>query len=469
MEPKPQKIPGKQFTYYYENEVCKQDYFIKSPPPQLFTSVTSWKKRFFILSRHGEKGFSLSYYKDHHRRGSIEIDRTSSVEVGISSHEKLQTVQKMFKCHMDEVMSIKTTTREYFLIGHDREKIKDWVSFMSSFCSDIKAAHQNTERKILSLVGKRPSSDPNPLLGHSSISEADCFPASRNHPPDLHLMEKSSPGLRRAHLSHDFSLETTQDTEEESHYISPRSLLLELDNIIASGDSGEPTTPDSPDQVSERAEGHYMSMESCFFEETTNDSADSKEESQMLSERQNEGLHLQEQGSGSDSRLSPAKTEAQTMNDKTGSASLTLVQLSILINNNIPDESQVEKLNLFLSPADIINYLGLVEAAGQICVAQWKGPPRLGCLFCHGDHLLAVNDLKPHNLEEVSLFLSRCIQREKIKLTIGRIPNSEKFHAIACTCPLKYQGVVPFQPDESEPERALKRSLAIKKGHQKKN
>lgn len=35
-------------------------------------------------------------------------------------------------------------------------------------------------------------------------------------------------------------------------------------------------------------------------------------------------------------------------------------------SNNIPDESQVEKLNLFLSPADIINYLGLVEAAGQI-------------------------------------------------------------------------------------------------------
>lgn len=99
---------GKQFTYYYENEVCKQDYFIKSPPPQLFTSVvsihydltslppaflflwdltempsvlifqTSWKKRFFILSRHGEKGFSLSYYKDHHRRGSIEIDRCVS-------------------------------------------------------------------------------------------------------------------------------------------------------------------------------------------------------------------------------------------------------------------------------------------------------------------------------------------------------------------------------------------------------
>ncbi|ELK04945.1 hypothetical protein PAL_GLEAN10014173 [Pteropus alecto] len=264
----------------------------------------------------------------------------------------------------------------------------------------VAAEWEGEEQKILSLVDKRPSSDPDPLLGPSSTSEADGFPSSRNYLPDLHLMEKSSPALRRAHLPHDFSLETTQDTEEESHYISPRSLLLELDKIIASNDSGEPITPGSPDQVSEKTEGLYMLMESC---------------------------------------------------------------------NIIPDESQVETLHLFLSPTDIINYLALIEAAGQICVAQWKGPPRLGCLFCHGDHLLAVNDLKPHSLEEVSLFLSRCIQKEKIKLTIGRIPNSEKFHAIDCICPLKSQGVVPFQLDKSEPERMLKRSPAIKKGQQKKN
>jgi hypothetical protein len=45
-------------------------------------------------------------------------------------------------------------------------------------------------------------------------------------------------------------------------------------------------------------------------------------------------------------------------------------------------------------------------------VARWEGPPRLGCLFYHGDHILAVNDLKPQSLEEVSLFLTRCIQKE---------------------------------------------------------
>ncbi|XP_022267560.1 pleckstrin homology domain-containing family S member 1 isoform X7 [Canis lupus baileyi] len=381
MEPKPQKSPGKRFTFYYENEVCKQDYFIKSPPPQLFFSASSWKKRFFILSKSGERSLCLSYYKNQHHRGSIKIDRNSSVEVGISSHEKMQSVHKMFKCCSDEVMSIRTTNREYFLIGHDREKIKDWVSFVSSFCWDVEAARQDTE----------------------------------------------------------------------------------LDSFIASSDSGESPEPGSPDQFIERTEHHYMSMKSCFFRETSHESADNKEESQALPEIQNERLHLQEQGSQKDSCLPPANMEAQTTNDRKELASLTVVQLSILINN-IPDEDQVEKLSVFLSPSDIINYLTLTEAAGRICVAQWQGPPRLGCIFSHGDHLLAVNDLKPQGLDEASLFLSRSVKKEKIKLTIGRIPNSEKFHAVACMCPLKCE---PLKLVKSGPERTLKRTPAIKKNQHK--
>uniref|UniRef100_G1SMS8 Pleckstrin homology domain containing S1 n=1 Tax=Oryctolagus cuniculus TaxID=9986 RepID=G1SMS8_RABIT len=454
---------GKQLTFYYENEVYKQDYFIKSPPPQLFFSVPSWKKRLFILSKSGEKGFSLSYYKDHHRRGAIELDRNSSVEVGISSQEKMQSVQKMFKCHPDEVMSIRTTNREYFLIGSSREKIKDWVSFMSSFCRDIKATHQRAERK-LPMGEKRPTSDPSPLLGLPSTLHAVGSTSSRKSLPGMHLTENSSPGYRQSYPSHDFSSKTTEDAEEENYYLSPRSIRLELDNIDSAG-SDDSIKPGCPKQVSMRSEHHYMSMKSCFFEETPQESAENQKEFQILPETQDRGLHLQEQGLGSDSCLTPANTEAQTTNDKKGLASLTVVQLSILINN-IPDESQVEKLNVFLSPPDIINYLALIEAAGRICVARWEGPPHLGCLFCHGDHILAVNDLKPQSLEEVSLFLTRSIQKEKVKLTIGRIPNSEKFHGLACTCSLKYQGVAALQ-QKSDLERILKRSPALKKGQQK--
>lgn len=61
-------------------------------------------------------------------------------------------------------------------------------------------------------------------------------------------------------------------------------------------------------------------------------SAGSKEDSQALPETQNRGLRLQEQGSRNDSCLTPAKTEAQTMNGKKGSTLLAVVPLSILIN-----------------------------------------------------------------------------------------------------------------------------------------
>lgn len=209
-------------------------------------------------------------------------------------------------------------------------------------------------------------------------------------------------------------------------------------------------------------------MKSCLLKELSLESVDGKEEFQPLAEIQNGELHQQEQASGTHFYLPPDNSEAQTTNDATQSASLTVVQLSILINN-IPDESQVQKLNVFLSLPDIKTYLVLKEAAGRICVAQWDAPPRLGCLFFHGDHLLAVNDLKPQSLEEVSLFLSRSIRREKVKLTIGRIPNSEKFHTIACTCSLQDQGVKPSQLVTSVLESTLKRTRAIKRGQRKRS
>ncbi|XP_013371285.1 PREDICTED: pleckstrin homology domain-containing family S member 1 isoform X7 [Chinchilla lanigera] len=465
METKSPKSPGNQFKFYYENEVYKQDYFIKSPPPPLFFSSASWKRRFFILSKNGEKRLSLSYYKDYHHRGSIEIDRNSIVEVGVRIPEKMQSVQKMFKCQPDQVMSIRTTNRDYFLISEDREKIKEWVSFLSSFCRGVIAAHQNTEdvpglqqkqsqgggekKERCCLADKRPTSYPSLFSGPSRTLNTVSPTSSMISLPDMHLMEKSLPGFGQAHLPHVFLSEVTEDTEEEVHYLTPRSVLSELDNVIDASDPGESTEAACPDGVSKETEHVYMSMKSFFFNETPHVSADCQEESQPLPEIRNEGPHLQDQNSGSDSCLSPANTEAQTTNDETG---------------NIPDESHVETLNVFLSPPDVINYLALTEAAGRICVSQWGGPPHLGCLFSHGDHVLAVNGMKPQNLEEMSLFLTRSIQKEKIKLTIGRIQNSEKFHAMSCTCSLKNQGNAPVQEDKSELKKILKRSPAIKKG-----
>ncbi|XP_038203980.1 pleckstrin homology domain-containing family S member 1 isoform X2 [Arvicola amphibius] len=378
----------------------------------------------------------------------------------------MQSVQKMFKCHPDEVMSIRTTNRDYFLIGHDRETIKDWVSFMSLYCRGVHAAHQNTEQEKPLLGGRRPISDPSPFFGLCSAPEIVGLASPRASLPDMHLIQNNLQRLRQDHHHHEHHLysEPPRDTEEENYYQTPRSILseamLQLENIADSSDSDDSIESSSSDQVFKKSESNYMSMRSCFFKQSTPASADGQAETQSSLETPEQATSLQELGTGSYLYLSLDDLEAQTAEDKTGSASLTVVKLSILLNN-VPDESQVETLNVFLTPRDAINYLALVEATGRICVAQWDGPPRLGCIFHHGDHILAVNDLKPQNLEEVSLFLTRCNQKEKVKLSIGRIPHSEKFHGPSCACPLKYHLAESVQQDL--PGRVLKRSLAIKK------
>ncbi|KFW06452.1 Pleckstrin homology domain-containing family S member 1, partial [Eurypyga helias] len=101
--------------------------------------------------------------------------------------------------------------------------------------------------------------------------------------------------------------------------------------------------------------------------------------------------------------------------------------------SQVTDEAQLQKLDIFVPLADINSYLKLTEAAGQICVSQWTGPSRLGCLFNHGDHIVAVNDLQPQDVEEARFFISRSTRKE-VKLTVCRIPDSDTFHVKGCSC-----------------------------------
>lgn len=46
---------------------------------------------------------------------------------------------------------------------------------------------------------------------------------------------------------------------------------------------------------------------------------------------------------------------------------------NVFSHSNIPEESHLERVNVFLSPLDVTNYLGLTEAAGLIWwVRDWR-------------------------------------------------------------------------------------------------
>ncbi|XP_036591887.1 pleckstrin homology domain-containing family S member 1 isoform X1 [Trichosurus vulpecula] len=421
MASKPQAYSGKQVPFSSENEVCRQAHFIKSPPPQLFSSQASWKSRYFILSKTEKNCYSLQYFKDHQYRGAIGVDEISSIEVGISNQEKMALVQKMFKCLPGEVMSIITPKRDYFLISKDWRTIDDWVSFISSSCLDLKDTHQNVKnpnlvnqdarneanvvrpfdsggnQNIYEIIpevhdevweidfseDKRPASHPDHSSGSStSLKDKTYSSLPRNGLPDVktaaltrshavklktllkqHQTEGNSSRPGQSPLMSDLAPENQQETEDENHYLSPRNVLAQLDNVIASNEDKEFAESKEPDQVSKPTDHLYMSMKS----------------------------------------------------------------------RNIPAGSPLEKVDVFLSKKDINKYLTFTQAMGHICVTQWEGAPHLGCIFHHGDRLSAVNDLKPHTLEEAGLFLDRSLGKE-VKLTICRIPGSDKFHTRACAC-----------------------------------
>ncbi|XP_072479084.1 pleckstrin homology domain-containing family S member 1 isoform X2 [Notamacropus eugenii] len=490
--------------------VYRQAHFIKSPPPHLFNSQTSWKSRYFTLSKNEENCYSLQYFKDHHYRGSIEVDQISSIEVGIRNDEKRALVEKMFKCPPEKVMSIMTPKREYFLIGKDWRTIDDWVSFISllrsgnhiEVCSawdgkipmhrvlpnefdsrlppdkNLNLVNQDARneanvvqpldskgnRNIYEIIpgicnniqkidfseDKRPVSYP----GHSSGSprspeDKTCPSHSRNSFPDMKtyaiarsravkIKAPKNQGmddfLSRSSQSppmSDLAPENQQVTEEESYYLTPRSVLAQLDSIILSNEDKEFAESKEPDEVSESNDHLYMKMKSCFVEEKFQQPSNIRDEAQNFPGSQAEGLNLQGQETRSELCHSSSIEEPKTTNQQKESVSLSVVQLSKIIDN-VPAGSPLEEVDVFLSKNDFI-YLTLTQASGHICVAQWEGPPHLGCIFHHGDRIAAVNDLKARTLEEVGLFLDRALRKE-VKLTICRIPDSDKFHTVTCTC-----------------------------------
>ncbi|XP_036591889.1 pleckstrin homology domain-containing family S member 1 isoform X2 [Trichosurus vulpecula] len=490
MASKPQAYSGKQVPFSSENEVCRQAHFIKSPPPQLFSSQASWKSRYFILSKTEKNCYSLQYFKDHQYRGAIGVDEISSIEVGISNQEKMALVQKMFKCLPGEVMSIITPKRDYFLISKDWRTIDDWVSFISSSCLDLKDTHQNVKnpnlvnqdarneanvvrpfdsggnQNIYEIIpevhdevweidfseDKRPASHPDHSSGSStSLKDKTYSSLPRNGLPDVktaaltrshavklktllkqHQTEGNSSRPGQSPLMSDLAPENQQETEDENHYLSPRNVLAQLDNVIASNEDKEFAESKEPDQVSKPTDHLYMSMKSRFDEEKFQQPSNSEDEAQAFPENQAEGLNLQGQEDRSKLCHSSSSKGPKTKNQKKELVSLSVVQLSRIINN-IPAGSPLEKVDVFLSKKDINKYLTFTQAMGHICVTQWEGAPHLGCIFHHGDRLSAVNDLKPHTLEEAGLFLDRSLGKE-VKLTICRIPGSDKFHTRACAC-----------------------------------
>ncbi|XP_062989324.1 pleckstrin homology domain-containing family S member 1 [Elgaria multicarinata webbii] len=404
-------------NYNYDG-VYKDGFFIKSPPLHLFSNQTSWKKRYFILSKSRETGYDLKYLKGQQIKGHIEINENSEIEIGIGDTEKMMVVKKMFKCQPTEVMTIRTENRNFYLIGTDSRAVEEWATFLFATCAEKK----KLEPRI------RSKSSPASLHEQSAatIIQEDEWPGNE--------YEELGTSAYKKRPASDPSPPRT--SEESPIYEAPRKLLLRLRRL----------TNAPVEEVSEEAsinEEYYASPRSFLSQgevpnefdvagESTSSDDEKLSNNEVYMPMKNLGNGMIPQVAEDDS-LKPTPLPRTFKPEKTRKLSfLSVVQLSIVLSE-IKNDTQLEELDILLPHDDLTNCLKFTKASGHICVSQWKDPHRLGCIFHQGDSIVAVNDLHIKSMDEISLFISRST-RKKVKLTVRRLPDSDILHAQGCMC-----------------------------------
>ncbi|KAM7102553.1 pleckstrin homology domain-containing family S member 1 isoform 1-T1 [Ciconia maguari] len=448
-----------QNTFCSEGGVCKHGFLIKSPPLQLSSSQNSWKRRFFILSKSSKGNYVLKYLKGQNIKGSIAVDQIINIEVGISNAEIMEMVRKMFKCLPEQVMSISTGNRCYYLIGSSRQETEDWVTVISSVCREAKRGGCCPQTQDLPNpeVRSRPSSLPLFLnsVDTTSFPERQSY-QKENGPSEDNNRPNSDPGPHQARCESPrgvfpsldknlgkseenlLSSDTDEDIkkDEDDYYQTPSDILAKCTTEVPKPDpTAETDVPvqETPVQKNPVKENIYMSMKSLRLLDESCQLTCRHDGLLSSPECQDNGACPRGLEANRDLKLPESSTSQQpTLQRRQNSLPLSVVQLSILLSQ-VTNETQLQKLDIFMPLADINSYLKLTEAAGQICVSQWTGPCRLGCLFNHGDHIVAVNDLQPQDVEEAYFFISRSTRKE-VKLTVCRIPHSDIFHVKGCSC-----------------------------------
>ncbi|NWU53213.1 PKHS1 protein, partial [Dromas ardeola] len=327
-----------QNTFCPEGGVCKHGFLIKSPPLQLFNSQNSWKRRFFILSKSSKGNYILKYLKGQNIKGSIAVDQIINIEVGISNSEIMETVRKMFKCLPEQVMSIGTGNRCYYLIGTSRQETEDWVTVISSVCRGA----------------KRGGCCPQGVLVFSSHKAVRKWPSWR----------KRNAG--EAPPENGPSEDKNRPNSDPGPHQAPRGVFPSLDENLGKSEENL-LSSDTDEDIKKDEEDYYQTPSSILAKVVYRCQLMCRRDGlPSPPKRQDNGACPRDLEANRDLKLPESSTSQQpTLQRRQNSLPLSVVQLSILLNQ-VKDETQLQKLDIFVPLADINSYLKLTEAAGQI-------------------------------------------------------------------------------------------------------
>ncbi|NXS56071.1 PKHS1 protein, partial [Brachypteracias leptosomus] len=330
-------------TFCPEGGVCKHGFLLKSPPLQLFSSQNSWKRRFFILSKSNKGSYILKYLKGQNIKGSIAVDQIINIEVGISNSDIMETVRKMFKCLPEQVMSISTGNRCYYLIGSSRQETEDWVTVISSVCREVKRALLLSQSNCSQLV----------FSGHKAVCK---WPSWRKLNAGEAPPENDS--------SEDKNRPNSDPGPHQTQCDSPRRVFPSLDKNL--GKSEENLLSSDTDEDNKKDEEDYYQTPSSVLAKVGCQLTCRHNELPSPPKCQDNSACLRDLEANRDLKFPESSTSQQpALQRRQNSLPLSVVQLSILLSQ-VQDETQLQKLDIFIPLADINSYLKLTKAAGQI-------------------------------------------------------------------------------------------------------
>ncbi|NWV46815.1 PKHS1 protein, partial [Daphoenositta chrysoptera] len=380
-----------QNTFCPEGGVCKHGFLIKSPPLQLFSSQNSWKRRLFVLSKSSKGNYILKYLKGQHVKGSIAVDQIIRIEVGISNAEIMETVRKMFKCLPEQVMSISTGSRCYYLIGSSRQETEDWVSLISSICREDKRGGCCPQKGEIAATE---------LLGFCSHKALCKFPSKRKlnvgEAPPVYVYDESTfllfmqengssedknrpysdPGPRQAQCDSPrgvFPSLVSRTNQTSLAFLLNTNPFFQQDKILGRSEEN---------LLLSDAEENILKDKEDYYQTPSNVLAKVVYQLKLLDERcqlmcrcdglpsppkcQNNSACPRDLEANRDTKFPESSTSLQpALQRRQNSLPLSVVHLSILLSQ-VTDEMQLQKLDIFVPLADINNYLKLTEAAGRI-------------------------------------------------------------------------------------------------------
>ncbi|XP_005928232.1 pleckstrin homology domain-containing family S member 1 isoform X2 [Haplochromis burtoni] len=409
-------------------------YLHKSPPPKLMTTEKAWKKRFFILFKLSDTEYQLKYFRREEKdkaAGEIDLSQVSVLHVSPQHHPKWNWIQKSFKCSPSCVLFIRTTEREYFLVGENSDDVDGWFSDL--FDAMKSRPHQ------LSSSGEFPYKQATiEVISKPLIRKTNSF-------------AEAEKGFLKFRSMSDPSSNTLENvTEKPEEQADPKRRASEPEEpIYVVPRPQKNVNKDGPPSGEQRnsVEALYETMSGFKYIEESAQPEDHEVEDTNKSTLMRTVIQTFDKMKTQVSPLPPFAEEpdddnnskrwstdlSSSSSDRGAMSPVELLDASEKNDSNESSDHRTEERDIMVKQADLKNYLTLTEVDRKPSVSGWTGQPQTVCLFHKGDQILAVNDLQVSTVEEFTTFISKSLKNE-VKVTLLRQPRNQQLHLPNFTC-----------------------------------